>query len=133
MRFLGDMGISLKAIQRLRKLGHDATHLHEEGLDRLPDREVLTKALGERRVLLTHDLDFGYLMAMSGASAPSIILFRLSDMQAGNVSKHLELAISQLPREGFGFFVTVSDAGIRIRKLPVGEQSGSEGEADRGG
>jgi predicted nuclease of predicted toxin-antitoxin system len=37
MKFLADMGISPVTVSWLRSLGHEATHLHEVGLDRLPD------------------------------------------------------------------------------------------------
>lgn len=57
MRFLADMGISPKTVAFLRGHGHDAVHLHEEGLDRLEDAVILAKAREECRVLLTHDLN----------------------------------------------------------------------------
>jgi predicted nuclease of predicted toxin-antitoxin system len=59
MKFLADMGISPRSAAFLRSLDHDAIHLHEEGLDRLSDASILSKALDEGRVVLTHDLDFG--------------------------------------------------------------------------
>jgi len=65
----------------LRSQGHDAIHLHEEGLDRLTDPEILEKARWEGRVLLTHDLDFSQLLALSKAASPSVIVFRLADMR----------------------------------------------------
>jgi len=58
MKFLADMGISPRTVEFLRDLGHDAVHLHELGLERLPDSQVLRKARNEKRILLTHDLDF---------------------------------------------------------------------------
>ena len=67
MKFLADMGISPKTVALLRGLGHDATHLQEQGLERLPDSTILTKARQEERILLTHDLGFGELVAASGA------------------------------------------------------------------
>lgn len=36
MKFLLDMGISHEMSGILRNLGHEAVHLHEEGLDTLP-------------------------------------------------------------------------------------------------
>lgn len=39
MKFLADMGISPDTVVWLRSLGYDAVHLHEQGLDRLPDME----------------------------------------------------------------------------------------------
>lgn len=71
MRFLADMGISPRTVAFLRKLGYEAVHLHEEGLDRLEDLAILAKARKEGFILLTHDLDFGELIAASGARLPS--------------------------------------------------------------
>ncbi len=53
MKFLADMGISPRTVDFLRGIGYDATHLHEEGLDRMPDSDILTRARRERCVLLT--------------------------------------------------------------------------------
>ena len=52
MNFLADMGISPKTVALLRGLGHDATHLQEQGLERLPDPAILVKALAEEWILL---------------------------------------------------------------------------------
>jgi predicted nuclease of predicted toxin-antitoxin system len=41
MKFLADMGISPKSVTFLQSLGHDAVHLHEQGLDRLEDSTIL--------------------------------------------------------------------------------------------
>jgi Domain of unknown function (DUF5615) len=37
VKFLADMGISPKTVAFLHALGHDAVHLSEQGLERLPD------------------------------------------------------------------------------------------------
>jgi predicted nuclease of predicted toxin-antitoxin system len=37
MRFLCDMGIGWRVVDWLRQHGHDATHLRDEGLQRLPN------------------------------------------------------------------------------------------------
>ena len=44
MKFLADMGVSMTVVQRLRESGYDAIHLREEGLQRLPDPDILEKA-----------------------------------------------------------------------------------------
>ena len=77
MRFLGDVGISPRSIERLRDQGHDAVHLHALGLERLSDSEILRLAIDENRIVLTHDLDFGELVAASGSILPSVVVFRL--------------------------------------------------------
>ncbi|MBI4334200.1 MAG: DUF5615 family PIN-like protein [Chloroflexi bacterium] len=73
MRFLADMGISSKTVAFLKELGHDATHLHDQGLDRLPDPAILEKARQEQRILLAHDLDFSELVAGRGLLTPPSI------------------------------------------------------------
>jgi predicted nuclease of predicted toxin-antitoxin system len=40
MRFLADMGVSQQVIEWLRTTGHDAVHLRDEGLQRLPNGEI---------------------------------------------------------------------------------------------
>jgi len=86
MNFLADMGISPRVVTMLRNTGHDAVHLQEQGLGRLLDSEILDKARNEKRILLTHDLGFGELLAVSGSELPTVIIFRLKDKRADNVS-----------------------------------------------
>ena len=56
MRFLADMGVDLRVVEWLRRHGHDAVHLREEGLPRAADEQVFAKALSEDRIVLTFDL-----------------------------------------------------------------------------
>ena len=70
MKFLADMGISPRSAVFLRGLGHDAIHLHDEGLDRLSDANIIAKARTEGRIVLTSDLDLGELVATSKAQLP---------------------------------------------------------------
>ena len=41
MKFLADMGISLRTVDWLRELGHDVVHLRDRGLQKLSDDEIL--------------------------------------------------------------------------------------------
>jgi predicted nuclease of predicted toxin-antitoxin system len=86
MRFLADMGISFKTVAWLRVAGHDIVHLRDQGLQRLPDPEILAKAAREDRVVLTFDLDFGELLAAAGTTLPSAIIFRLRNQTAESVT-----------------------------------------------
>ena len=128
LKFLADMGISPLTVQGLRDQGHDALHLHEEGLERLPDEEILEKAHREGRILLTHDLDFSQLLAQTGAESPSVILFRLADMRPESVSRHLQLVLAQAEEELHqGAIVSVREGQIRVHPLPIrGEKEEQE-------
>src|SRR5690606_24321051 len=88
-----DMGIARSVVAALRERGFDSTHLNDEGLDRLPDQAILEKARAEDRIILTHDLDFGDLLATGGHTSPSVITFRLSDMRGHRVLEHLNAAL----------------------------------------
>jgi len=122
MKFLADMGISPKTVRFLQSLGHDAVHLHDEGLDRLPDSVILQKARDEQRVLLTHDLDFGELIAASKERMPSAIIFRLRNMHPTQVNHYLHQVLSRHQSVlAQGAVLSVSEGQIRIRTWPSGE------------
>jgi predicted nuclease of predicted toxin-antitoxin system len=120
MKFLADMGISPKTVAFLRNCGYSAIHLHEQGLDRLPDPEIMKKALLEGYIILTHDLDFGELVAASGARLPSVIIFRLRNMRPDNVNQHLYSILT--PHQDAleqGAIVSVTERRARVRLLPL--------------
>ena len=120
MKFLGDMGIPPRLVEELRHRGHDAVHLQEQGLGTMPDPEILRKAREEKRILLTHDLDFGELLAASGGRLPSVIIFRLKDMRAQNVSLHLFNILDQQSEAlTKGAICSVTERRVRIRTLPI--------------
>jgi len=122
MRFLADMGISPNTVTFLQDLEHDAVHLHTQGLDRLPDAAILEKVREEGRVLLTHDLDFGELMAASGARLPSVVVFRLRNMRPERVNHYLRGIISQHGESlEQGAIISVTEGQIRVRSLPISE------------
>jgi predicted nuclease of predicted toxin-antitoxin system len=122
MRFLADMGVSTLTVKWLRSVGHDAVHLRELGLQRLPDEDILVKAREEGRIVLTMDLDFGYLLAISAAPLPSVVLFRLSDERAEFVSRRLANVLTESTEALVaGAIVSVSDTSIRVRGLPIGQ------------
>jgi len=123
MRFLADMGISPKTVDFLNALQHDATHVHDQELDSAPDSVILKKAREERRILLTHDLDFGELLAASGTVSPSVIIFRLRNMHPDRVNTSLDSIINKhaaLLEQGV--IVSVDEGQIRVRLLPVGSE-----------
>jgi predicted nuclease of predicted toxin-antitoxin system len=120
MKFLGDMGISGKTISWLRDSGYDAVHLREFGLQRATDPYIMKMAAQDDRVLLTMDLDFGYLLAVSKRRTPSVIIFRLNDEGAEVVNRRLAMVLRQCNAElESGAIVSVNDKSIRTRKLPI--------------
>jgi len=120
MKFLLDMGIAQSTARFLNGQGHDAVHLRQEGLERMKDEDIIVKARTENRVILTHDLDFGRIIALSRAKLPSVITFRLQDMQATNVNRFVSIVIERNGEELInGVLISVSEDTIRTRTLPV--------------
>ena len=120
MRFLADMGISPRTVDYLVTLGYDAIHIGVQGHERLEDHEILQLALDEDRVLLTHDLDFGKLMAARAAQFPSVIMFRLRNMQPDVVNPYLRQVLDSFSEHlEAGSIVSVSTRRIRTRSLPI--------------
>jgi predicted nuclease of predicted toxin-antitoxin system len=99
VRFLADMGVSITTVQALRAAVHDAVHLREEGLIRLPDPGIVAKAAQEQRVVLTFDLDFGDILAVARAEAPSVIIFRLRNQTPAAVNPRLFRVIGDCESE----------------------------------
>jgi predicted nuclease of predicted toxin-antitoxin system len=79
VKFLADMGLALSTVAFLRARGRDAVHLRDQGLKRLSDEEIVEKARAEGRVILTHDLDFGQIVAVSRTRVPSVITGKRSN------------------------------------------------------
>ena len=120
MKFLADMGISMRVVEWLRSNQHDVIHLREENLHTLPDQEIFEKAIIENRIILTFDLDFGEIVALSKKRPVSVILFRLRNTTTPFVLKRLATVINEsklLLDQGYIFIV--EESRYRIRKLPI--------------
>jgi|WetSurMetagenome_2_1015567.scaffolds.fasta_scaffold963736_2 predicted nuclease of predicted toxin-antitoxin system len=120
MKFLADMGISQSTVRWLREKGYDAVHLIEEGLHRMLDTQIIEKGKKENRVILTCDLHFGYIMAISKGISPSVITFRLDDESPNNINDKLD----QILNESYnvlekGAIISVDETKYRVRLLPI--------------
>jgi predicted nuclease of predicted toxin-antitoxin system len=122
MRFLADMGVSMRVVEWPRSSGHDAIHLREEGLQKLPNGEIFRKAIREERIVLTFDLDFGEIVAGSGGRSISVILFRLRNTRADFVVRRVKIVLEQSAGElAQGAVVLVEDGRHRVRRMPIGK------------
>jgi predicted nuclease of predicted toxin-antitoxin system len=122
------MGVSMSTVLALRETGEETVHLREQGLIRMPDEQILDKAIQEGRTILTFDLDFGELLAAAGNRVPNVILFRLRDQTPATVTRRLfqVLAECRLALEA-GAIVIVEDGGYRVRRLPIIGQGNQPG------
>ena len=123
MRFLADMGVSQRVVTWLQDPGHDAIHLRDEGLQTLADGEIFTKAVRESRIILTWDLDFTEILALSKTGIVSAVVFRLMNTRSDHVIARLERVLSESAQDlEEGAIVSVEEGRHRVRPLPLGRQ-----------
>jgi len=118
MRFLADMGVAQRIVEWLRSEGHDTIHLREQGLQRLPNGEIFEKAVSEGRIILTFDLDFGEIVALSRGRPVSVILFRLHNTRTPHVTDRLRKVLKDSGQAlEQGAIVVVEESRHRTRRL----------------
>jgi predicted nuclease of predicted toxin-antitoxin system len=110
LRFLTDESCDFAVERSLRSDGHDVLAVGGIG-SRTIDRDLIEQAYHEKRILLTEDKDFGWLVFVSQAESAGVILIRFP----GDARKALVQTVKQL----------VSDEGDRIQGAFVVLQPGS--------
>lgn len=121
MRLLFDANLSPEVARSLTASGHDAIHVAELGLLAAPDPEVMQAAAEADRILVTADSDFGAMLALGGARAPSVVLLRSADHmrppeQAALLAANLPALAGELER---GAIVSLTSRHLRVRELPI--------------
>ena len=94
-------------------------HVFDLGLADGRDEDILARAIEERCILLTADLDFGEIHARSAGRA-SVVILRLRSHGSARVIARLgqALAPARTALEN-GAIVTIEEGRLRIRRLPV--------------
>ena len=118
LRFLADESCDFAVVRALRSQGYDVVAIGEH-IQRSVDAEVLRQATRERRLLLTEDKDFGWLVFASNAGSAGVVLVRFP----GNAREGLAKAVTQLVSEHgtalLGCFTVVQPGYIRIARKTV--------------
>jgi len=101
--------------------GHGWRHVADIGFYKAMDKEILAEAKIRGEVILTHDLDYGTLLAFSGESEPSVAIFRQSDILPSALFESMMRNWHECgPALEAGAIVIFEDTAIRIRPLPIG-------------
>ena len=85
---LTDENISPDVVAALRRRGVDVTTATELGLGGASDAALLDRAASERRVILTHDADFGLLTIRLGIPYFGVVFLR-----PGHISSAVVLGV----------------------------------------
>ncbi len=117
MRIVADENVSATVVRELRARGHDVVSV-KESMRSSPDRTILERAGEEKRLVITHDKDFGALAFRWGLPATSgVILFRLAGKDP-DVDNERILHVLEQRADWAGHFSVVTEDRIRIRRLP---------------
>ena len=96
----------------------EALHAGDVGLSTASDSKILDFARQEGFIVVTLDADFHALLALSGASAPSVVRIRIEGLRAERLAMLLigvlEMCADDLEK---GAVVSVIENGIRVRGL----------------
>ncbi len=130
MKLVLDMNLSPSWVAVLQVAGYEAVHWSTVGAPTAPDPEVLAWAREHHFVLVTHDLDFGAILAASHAQGPSVLQVRTQDVTPTHLSGVLLAALLRY-REYLeaGALVTLNEGSSRARVLPLVRRAPGDGAA----
>jgi predicted nuclease of predicted toxin-antitoxin system len=120
MKLLIDMNLSPDWVEALAVHGIDSVHWSGIGSTSAPDRELMAWAKSNGRIVLTHDLDFGAILAATNAEGPSVIQLRIQDLSPGHGRKLVVRVLHDYEDElGQGSLISVDEDRARARILPL--------------
>lgn len=120
LRLLIDMNLSPEWIATLSNEGFDTLHWSTVGDPRATDISIMQWARDNDRVVFTHDLDFGTLLALTHANGPSVLQVRGQNVLPEHVGRLLIAALTQYEAAlAAGAIVVVEEKRSRVRLLPL--------------
>ena len=120
MKLLLDQGLPRSTARLLRETGIDTVHASEIGHSTSEDAILLERGRGEERTIVTLDADFHALLALSGATSPSVIRIRIEGLKGETAANLIRTILSRCETDlKQGAVVTVEQHRIRIRRLPL--------------
>lgn len=104
----------------LDEAGIEAAHWSALGAVDAPDAAVMAFAKLHDRVVLTHDLDFGAILAATQRAKPSVVQIRSGDVRPEAAGPAVVAAVRQMAGDlERGALLTVAPDRMRIRLLPL--------------
>jgi len=123
MKALLDMQVSPGLASVLAKRGHEGVHASQMGLGTSPDEDLLGYARAHGMIVVTADLDFPRLMALSESKGPGVLLFRGGNYSEREMADLLSRVLDEVGEEVLERSICVVDRRrIRITSLPLRPQ-----------
>lgn len=89
IKFLLDANLSPETSVFLRSLNFGVKSILEEGLGQISDEAVIKLAKKEKRIIVTHDLDFGEIYHFKEEGKIGILVLRLKSQTVESTNKVL--------------------------------------------
>lgn len=118
MRFLADESCDFAVVRALREAGHDVVAVAElePGTE---DGAVIERAVGDRRVLLTEDKDFGQLLFASRRPSAGVVFIRFPANARSSLATEVRAFVQANEAALPDSFSTLQPGRARISRLPA--------------
>jgi predicted nuclease of predicted toxin-antitoxin system len=117
LRFLADESCDFAIVRALRAEGYDVLAVSEVS-QRSDDRELIEQAHREKRILLTEDKDFGWLVFVSYAESAGVILVRFPGDARQTMVQMVQKLVHEQGERLVGVFVVVQPGYVRVSPKP---------------
>jgi len=114
VKFLVDECTGISVSNKLKQLGHDSISVIEH-MKGASDKEIMERAVKEKRIIITNDKYFGRLAGFY--KLPGMILLRLKDESIVNKVKVVSSIVDSYGKMVPGKLMIVSEKKIRVQKL----------------
>jgi predicted nuclease of predicted toxin-antitoxin system len=104
----------------LAQAGFEANHWSGIGLATASDAEIMAHARQHGCVVLTNDLDFSAILAVTHGEKPSVVQIRADNLNPDVIGRQVIAALKQSQGEiDSGALITIEPNRTRIRILPL--------------
>jgi predicted nuclease of predicted toxin-antitoxin system len=120
MKLLVDMNLSPRWVETFSRAGIEAVHWSSLGVANAPDSEIMAFASKKGYVVITHDLDFGAILAATQGEKPSVVQLRADDVSPTAIGAQVIMALRQMATElENGALLIIDPVRTRLRVLPL--------------
>jgi predicted nuclease of predicted toxin-antitoxin system len=120
MKLLVDMNLSPRWVGFLTQHVIQAVHWSSVGEIDALDAEIMAYAREHGYVVLTHDLDFGAILAATQGAGPSVVQIRAEEVSPELIGMQILAALEQMRGElEEGALLTIHPKHARLRVLPL--------------
>ena len=120
IKLLVDMNLSPQLAEMLLREGFLCKHWSQVGDPKAKDTTIMNWAKEQSHIVVTHDLDFGAILAATGFNSPSVLQIRRQDILPETLLPVIVAALERYESElKTGALIVVDEYQYRIRMLPL--------------